>query len=93
LVGLFVSFKEVVVDDFTTPRVVLEAVIIGDAILTLRLERGSVICREFNSLLKDFLAGVPFADDILSCETRGTTLLLLDVGRIFSWPGGGGGVD
>ncbi len=70
---------------------------LGDDALALRVALPTSACSMFNSRLKDFrtfgLDVFVFADFLeLSVSTAGVILLELDVGRMFSCPGGGGGV-
>ena len=69
---------------------------LGDA-LAPRLALPTSACSMFNSRLKDFrtvgLVELVFPDFLEPSASTGVTLLELDVGRMFSWPGGGGGVE
>ena len=58
-----------------------------------RVVRESTRCNELSSLHNDFLAVVLLFFDVQVIVLLDTNLLLLEVGRILSCPGIGGGVD
>jgi len=64
---------------------------LDDVLLRVVLE--STRCNELSSLHNDFLAALLLFFDVLVIVLLDTNLLLLEVGRILSCPGGGGGVD